>query len=77
MLGKIYSMACICAIASKDAPHREAYAGQAVALLRLAVTRGFADEKLIRGDGDLRPLLERADFKAVVDEARRRARTDE
>ncbi len=71
--GALYSMACICAIASKDAPHREAYAAQAVDLLRLAVTRGFADEKLIRGDADFRRLLERTDFKAVVEEAGRRS----
>ena len=62
----LYSMACICAIASKDEHHREEYAAQAVALLRHAVRRGFTDGKVIRGDADFRPLLARADFQAVL-----------
>jgi len=73
-VGALYGMACICAIASKDGAHREPYAAQAVALLRLAVVRGFLDEKLIPADADFAPLLQRADFQAVVAEAGRISR---
>ena len=67
-------MACICAIASRDAAHREPYAVKAVALLRLAVDRGFDDDTAIRGDWDFRSLLQRPDFQAVIAEAGRRSR---
>ncbi len=69
----LYGMACICAIASKDEAHREDYAARAVALLRVAVLRGFFDEKLIAADADFAPLLARDDFRAVVAEAGRRS----
>jgi tetratricopeptide (TPR) repeat protein len=70
----LYGMACICAIASRDEAHREVYAAKAVALLRLAVDRGFDDDTAIRGDWDFRSLLQRPDFQAVIAEAGRRSR---
>jgi hypothetical protein len=70
----LYSMACICAIASKDAAHSEPYAAMAVALLRRAVDRGFHDDASIRTDTDFGSLLQRSDFQAVIAEAQRRSR---
>ena len=70
----LYSMACICSIASRDAAQREPYAAKAVALLRLAVERGFDDDKAIRRDADFGPLLQRPDFQAMIAEAGRRSR---
>jgi tetratricopeptide (TPR) repeat protein len=72
--GALYSMACICAIASKNVAHREPYAVEAVALLRLAVARLPIDEKIIRADPDFSSLLDRPDFQDVVAAAFRRSR---
>jgi tetratricopeptide (TPR) repeat protein len=69
----LYSMACVCAIASRDAAYREPYAAKAVALLRLAVDRGFDDDTAMRGDWDFRSLLQRPDFQAVIAAAGRRS----
>jgi tetratricopeptide (TPR) repeat protein len=70
----LYSMACICAIASKDTAHSKSYAAMAVALLRRAVDRGFHDDLAIRRDSDFGSLLQRSDFQAVIAEAGRRSR---
>jgi eukaryotic-like serine/threonine-protein kinase len=69
----LYGMACICAIASRDVAYCEPYAAKAVALLRLAVDRGFDDDTAMRGDWDFRSLLQRPDFQAVIAAAGRRS----
>ena len=73
----LYSMACICAIASTNTSVGEAYAKQAVALLELAVAKGEQDEKLILGDRDFRSLLERPDFQAVIIQIRQKAKEEQ
>ena len=70
----LYGMACICSTASKGPPPSEPYAAQAVALLRLAVARRFADDVLIRGDADFTPLRQRPDFQALLAEAERNSK---
>jgi serine/threonine protein kinase len=75
-----YSAACMLAqcmpIVEKDdklaAPKRQAeiafYAGEAMAMLRDAVAKGYNDADQVQTDKDLDPLRSREDFKTVVAE---------
>jgi tetratricopeptide (TPR) repeat protein len=67
--------ACVCSLASaaaKEATQREAYAGQALVLLRRAQAAGFFKDRLkvehLKRDPDLAPLRSREDFKNFVAE---------
>jgi serine/threonine protein kinase/tetratricopeptide (TPR) repeat protein len=67
--------ACVCSLASAattDADRREAYAGQAVALLRRAQGAGFFKDPAkiahLKQDTDLAPLRPREDFQKFVAE---------
>jgi serine/threonine protein kinase/tetratricopeptide (TPR) repeat protein len=67
--------ACVCSLASAAAPEsgqREAYAGQALALLRRARDAGFFKKKAIirrlKQEADLEPLRSREDFRKFVAE---------
>jgi hypothetical protein len=71
----LYNAACIyglAAAAAKEANPREAYAGQALALLRRAQAAGFfqgrAQVEHMKKDPDLEPLRRREDFKKFVAE---------
>jgi hypothetical protein len=67
--------ACVYARAAASAPEgeqREAYAGQALALLRRAQAAGFfkdrAKTERLKKDSDLAPLRQREDFRKLVAE---------
>jgi hypothetical protein len=67
--------ACVYARAAASAPEgeqREAYAGQALALLRRAQAAGFFKERKqveqVKSTPDLKPLRSRDDFKKFVAE---------
>jgi tetratricopeptide (TPR) repeat protein len=67
--------ACVCSLASAattDADRREAYAGQAVALLRRAQGAGFfkgrANVERLKQEADLKPLWSREDYQKFVAE---------
>jgi serine/threonine protein kinase len=67
--------ACACSLASAattDADRREAYAGQAVALLRRARGAGFfkgrANVERLKQEADLKPLRSREDYQKFVAE---------
>jgi tetratricopeptide (TPR) repeat protein len=67
--GCIYSLA---AAAAKEAKQRQAYAGQALALLRRARAAGFFNDRpmveSLKKDTDLDPLRQREDFQKFVAE---------
>jgi hypothetical protein len=67
--------ACVCARAAASAPEgerQEAYAGQALALLRRAQAAGFFKDRAkierLKKDSDLAPLRQREDFRKLVAE---------
>jgi hypothetical protein len=65
----LYDAACVCALAAgktNDVPTRERYAALAVALLREAVAKGYADLPRMNTDKDLDSLRDRADFRELV-----------
>jgi serine/threonine protein kinase/tetratricopeptide (TPR) repeat protein len=73
--GLLYDAACVCSLASaaiKEGKQREAYAGQALALLRRAQTAGYFKDRAkvehLKKDTDLDVLRSREDFKKFVAE---------
>jgi tetratricopeptide (TPR) repeat protein len=70
----LYDGACACSLAAaaRDAGEREAYAGQALALLRRARVAGFFKDRRqierLKKDTDLDPLRKREDFAKFVAE---------
>ncbi len=70
--GSLYSLACICSLASgavkDDAQLNGQYAARAVELLRQALGKGFNDLELLKKNKDLDPLRSRQDFKKLLGE---------
>jgi serine/threonine protein kinase/tetratricopeptide (TPR) repeat protein len=67
----LYDLGCVCALAAavKDNRKRqEEYAARAVAMLRLAVGRGYNDAAHMKEDKDLDALRDREDFKKLLAE---------
>jgi serine/threonine protein kinase/tetratricopeptide (TPR) repeat protein len=64
---EVFSLA---SAAAKDASQREAYAGQALALLRRAQAAGFFKDRAsierLKKDSDLAPLWQRKDFRKLI-----------
>jgi tetratricopeptide (TPR) repeat protein len=65
----IYDLACVYALASKDAvaqaERAERYAARAVELLRQAVQKGYRDLAHLKSDKDLDTLRQRDDFRKL------------
>jgi tetratricopeptide (TPR) repeat protein len=68
--GTVYDAACVYALcaaaARRDTQRVERYASRAVALLRLAVGKGFKDAAHMKKDPDLESLRSREDFKRLI-----------
>jgi tetratricopeptide (TPR) repeat protein/tRNA A-37 threonylcarbamoyl transferase component Bud32 len=56
-----------CASRANPGPDSRGYADQALNLLREAVARGYPDRRNLRNEPDLQPLLQRDEFRALLD----------